>query len=78
MRTAVISVLIKPEGPKVRIISGVIHASVITIPTRKLIGEKDPVHKAIKAVIQKVIKPLNTAPTFTVKIASARITAPNT
>ena len=67
-----------PEVPKLLIMSGVINVSVTTIPARKIIGEKDAVHNAINAVIQKIIKPLNTAPTFTVKIASARITNPST
>jgi hypothetical protein len=49
-------------------------ATVTTIPQRKIIGEKEQVHKAINAVIQKIIKPLKTAPTLTVKTASASIT----
>ena len=76
MRTPVISELMYPEVPKFSIKSGVIQPIVITIPSRKISGEKEQVHRAIKAVIQKVINPLNAKPTLTVKIASARITSP--
>ncbi len=67
-----------PDIPKLLSRSGVIKATVITIPQRKMIGEKEQVHKAINAVIQKIIKPLKTAPTFTVKTASASITVQST
>ena len=67
-----------PEIPKLSINSGVIKAIQITISRRKSKGEKEQVHNAIKAVIQKIINPLNTALDFNVKIASANITISST
>ena len=78
MSTTVIMIFMYPEIPKLLKSSGVIQATVTTMPRRKISGENEQVHKAIKAVMQKIIKPLNTAPTFTVKIASARITEAST
>ena len=78
MRTAEIIVFMYPEIPKFSIKSGVIKPMVTTIPRRKTRGEKEQVHKAMKAVIQKTIKPLKAKPTLTVKIASARITVSST
>jgi hypothetical protein len=50
------------------------HAIEIIMPTRKRIGEKEPIQTAMTAVITKTMKPLNVAPTSTVKTAFAKIT----
>ncbi len=78
MRTTVMSVFKYPEVPKFEINSGVINPIEIIIPRRKTRGEKEQVHRAIKPVIQKIIKPLKTALDFKVKIASANITVSST